>query len=238
MHCIDGVKSKKKLYFKFDHTAWRKMMLYTRYAKGEISGLGLVDMIDGALYVSDVFIVRQEATAASVELDPDHLAEIMTEAVQRGDKTFSSRLRLWWHSHCDMNTYHSSTDTDTVDLLGKYSPYVLSVVTNKKEEYDAALNLFDPVRVTIKEVEVLQIDNDELDEKCREEVHTMVKEPVFSRPPLLVYYEKGKRLEKELDLSEEGLDSIWPDRDTSEEQEAEQGAEHGHVHAVARPRGV
>lgn len=212
MHCIDGVKSEKKLYFKFDQTAWRKMMLYTRYAKGEVSGLGLVDMIDGAPYVSDVFIVRQEATAGSVELSPEHLGEIVTEAVRKGDKTFSSRLRLWWHSHSEFKTFHSPTDSDTVELLGKFSPYVLSVVTNKKEEYDAALSIFKPVRVTIKDAEALLIDNDELDEKCRDEVYEMVKEPVRSKPAVITYFENGKKVERELDLSGEGVKDWWPPR--------------------------
>lgn len=185
-HDHDAV-AKYKVYF--DHTAWRKMMAYTKYAKGEVGGLGLVDEVRGRLHIADTFILPQSATASSVEYDDEAFSKLVHDKVKAGDKKFTQRLRMVWHSHADIGCFHSGTDKDTVNTIVQSSPYVLSVVTNKKGGCDISLVIQRPLRVVVKEVEFVMIYNDGLEARCRKEVEEMVHE-VPSR--VTVHYEGGK----------------------------------------------
>ena len=169
--------------FYFDAKAWRKMMFYTKHATGEISGLGVVEEVSGGLWVKDVFITKQKATGVSVDVDPQHLSDIVYQKIRGGDINFASKLRLWWHSHVHMDTFHSSTDRDTVQKMGANCPYLLSVVTNKDEDYEAWLSVFKPFRATVTNADIMIIHEDgELEEQCKNEVETLVEKETVTYP--------------------------------------------------------
>ena len=122
-------------------------------ADGEVSGLGLVEeqTDDGglitALKITKVFLPKQTCTGANTELDQDSVARVMMEIPE------PSKLRLWWHSHGDMDTFWSGTDDDTIRRLAN-DGLLLSVVLNKAGKMLARLDQFTPLRVTIDDLPV------------------------------------------------------------------------------------
>lgn len=178
---------KQTTYLKFERNAYRKMMTYARLAEGEISGFGLVDEIDGSLYVADIILPDQEAGPGHVDLDQRDITRIITERVMAGDLKFPERLKLWWHSHSDFGCFKSGTDDATVDRLLEYAPYVVCLVVNNKEEYEASLHVAKPVPVHTDDVKIIIVDSDEdeMTKRCREDIERLVHTPPppkFERP--------------------------------------------------------
>lgn len=141
--------------------AWVKMMFHAKHADGEVSGLGTVEERDGLLVVTDTFIFNQEADSASVEIDPESIADMVFKKFKAGDKDFSKRLRFWWHSHASMGCFHSGTDTGTEKMLSDMWPYTISVVVNKQQKFDCALIISKPTKARIEKVPVFLLLSDE-----------------------------------------------------------------------------
>ena len=122
-------------------------------ADGEVSGLGLVEeqtdegRLITALKVTKVFLPKQTCTGANTELEPNSVAQVMVDVPD------PARLRLWWHSHGDMDTFWSGTDEDTIRRLAN-DGLLLSVVMNKAGKMLARLDQFTPLRVTIDDLPV------------------------------------------------------------------------------------
>lgn len=153
----------------------QRLDLYIQCAAGEISGLGTVERFGaGDFLVTAVHLFEQECTGASTELSQEDVARFLLEAVRNGIDT--GTIKLWWHSHCDMECFWSGTDDDTASRFG--NGWMLAVVGNKVGQYRARLDFFEPVRMTLDNLEVRvrqQVDPDlkveveaEIAEKCRQ----------------------------------------------------------------------
>jgi len=163
--------------------AREKILHYVSLAKGEVSGLGLVDEIrddKGKLtgfFVSDVFLVKQVSSAVTTELDEKAVSDLLVELDGKGVDI--GKVKLWWHSHGDMKTFWSSTDTDCVEGLSNGS-YFISIVTNKKGDVLCRVDLYSPFRIALDEVTVeTAIPNFGLLEECKVEFAAKVKESSF-----------------------------------------------------------
>lgn len=166
--------------------AHEKLACWTRIADGEISGLGTVREVrrDGriaALRIDDVHLLRQQCSAGSTELESDAVASHLHRAAAEG---VADRVRLWWHSHAEMDTFWSGTDVATIEETGG-APYWLSLVCNKKGDRRLRLDVFEPIRITVDElpwhVEVPKIG---VEEFCREEYEEKVLEYPRRRPAI------------------------------------------------------
>jgi hypothetical protein len=77
--------------------AFERLKLYIDLCPFEVGGLGMVENREGDFFVTSISLIRQRASDADTQLDPeavaDHLLRILQEA---GDL---SAVRLWWHSH-------------------------------------------------------------------------------------------------------------------------------------------
>lgn len=107
-----------------------EIMHYVDKATGEVSGLGRVQKTtNGDLMVTKVYLLDQENTGSSTDLDEDAVAKLMYESREdEGD------LNFWWHSHVNMGVFWSGTDMETIRQFGK-NGYLLSTVFNKKNEH-------------------------------------------------------------------------------------------------------
>ncbi len=134
--------------------AHEKLDCWTDLASGEVSGLGTTTEVrdrDGrieAIRVDNVHLLEQHCSESSTEMDSEAVARFLHEAAcnDRADS-----VRLWWHSHADMDVFWSGTDEETVERIGG-APYFVSLVCNKAGHRRARLDLFEPFRITVDEL--------------------------------------------------------------------------------------
>lgn len=175
-----------------DPEAMAKMRAWTRYATEEVSGLGLVEPIWGegnivGFEVVEVFILKQECSSATTELDPEAIAELMIQLEQEGR---SDQLRVWWHSHADSGVFWSPTDRENIRRLNA-DDYIVSIVVNKAWDIRARVDFFSPVAVTLDELPVhILLGDQQLQDTCRSQVEKLVR----SRPMMsLVMDPRGRK---------------------------------------------
>jgi len=153
-----------------------KIWHWVRMATGEVSGLGLVDVIDGQMVVSDVFLPKQECTSADTDLDQQAVAQLMMELDNEGVDL--GKLRFWWHSHADMEVFWSGTDTGTMQELSGGDTFLLSMVVNKKHDRKLRVDMFNPFNMILDNLgaSVLDLSDEELKEECKKAFDENVSE--------------------------------------------------------------
>lgn len=111
-----------------------KIQWYVDRCDKEISGLGkLIKQEDGSLFINKIYLLEQECTGTSTDLDEEAVAKLLFEA--KDDK---GQMLFWWHSHVNMDVFWSGTDMDTIEELGGQGMIVASVF-NKKGEIRTAI---------------------------------------------------------------------------------------------------
>ncbi len=124
--------------------ALAKLLLYADGCPVEIGGLGTVAWQGGDLLVSDLFILPQRVSASDTELEPDALFAFL-ERLARTDGDIAT-VRLWWHSHGDMDLLWSETDCATIENLP--GDFWVAILVNRKGELRCRLDAFVPRRET------------------------------------------------------------------------------------------
>ena len=151
-----------------------KIRHYTALAAGEVSGLGLVEEVEGGFLVTRIFLPRQECSPGGTELDQDWVAALLVTLEEEGID--SGKLRCWFHSHSSFNVFWSPTNEECITGLANDN-YYISLVVNKAGDMLARLDIFKPVRVTIDSVPVVVRGEDtRLLEQCRTEFAERVTE--------------------------------------------------------------
>ena len=89
-------------------TAWAKLRYMCTSSDTEIGGFG-VSSTEDPLLVTEFHLIKQECTAATVELDDEALAEYVEDQVASGRHP-SECLRIWIHTHPSKCTTPSGTD--------------------------------------------------------------------------------------------------------------------------------
>ena len=146
---------------------------YVDIAPGEVSALGVVERDGEDLVVTDLFLPKQTCSGASTEMDQSDVAKILVDLESQGID--SKTLRLWLHSHADMNTFWSQTDAETIRGLCN-DGFLLSVVTNKKGAMLARVDVFEPIPFTIDKVPVEPLLPDfGLRDQCKAEIEARVQ---------------------------------------------------------------
>jgi len=207
---------------------------YSRLADGEISGLGAVEEFDGGFLVTDLYLPKQTCSPASTVLDQDAVATLLLELDRAGKDP--GTIRFWWHSHGDLGAFWSRTDAECVENLTN-GDYLLSMVTNRRGDVLARIDVFRPVRFTVDGIGVsVRSRTEGLFEACRREVEEKVAE--WPGPPLSARPAEGGGFldgpgaflpDSEADLFEERFvtgDPTWEDYAARmRETEGERGGE-------------
>lgn len=171
--------------------SFKKLMSITDLCEGEVTGFFDVeyqtDFVDSqggeprkAFVVGEVYLVKQEAGAADVEMDEDGILDAMEELIAAGKMQMP---RGWWHSHVNMQAFFSGTDDNTINNVFLNDTYTVSLVVNKRRDAKASLVLFEdlpyglgtsPIRI-----DGLKITVDgsvlEIPEELRKEVEEKVR---------------------------------------------------------------
>lgn len=158
------------------HQAWAKMRAFVDNCEDEISGLGKVEIVDGAFLVTDIAIFEQAVGPAHSNIPAQALAKFQCELLKK--KENPKEWFLWWHSHAKMSTFFSGTDMATIESSTDF-PMMLSIVTNHKHEFSARFDLYKPMRMDQKvTVEVLEDEDEAIIAHCKAEIAKKVTKPV------------------------------------------------------------
>jgi len=151
-----------------------KIRHWTALAKGEFSALGLVEKNGDDLIVPEIYLPKQTCSPANTDMDQTDVARLMVDLEKQGiDPT---TLRLWLHSHGDMRTFWSNTDTSTIQGLAN-DGFVVSIVTNKNADVLARVDCFHPFRFTFENVRTEpMLPTFDLLDACRQEFMEKVME--------------------------------------------------------------
>lgn len=165
--------------------AMQMLWLWTDFAKGEVSCLGLVDEVVStetgrtkALIVTDFFLVKQQCTYEETDMDVSDVARLIAELESKGID--SRKLRCWAHSHGSMSVFWSGQDESCISGLAN-NEWLLSLVVNKRRDTQMRLDQYHPSHMYIPDVqwEVKYPLVDGLAEACFDEFKSKVRETTF-----------------------------------------------------------
>jgi hypothetical protein len=127
----------------------------------EIGGLGTVAEDAEGLLITDVVLLAQKVSAWDTELDAEGLFDFLGRLVAGGGD--ATGVRLWWHSHADMDLIWSDTDCATIANLP--GDFWVALLVNRRGEVACRLDAFVPRRQTwdLPLMEVLDGDDRDLE---------------------------------------------------------------------------
>lgn len=148
----------------FTYDALAKMDAFIQTCPTEVGWLGYVEHFatENLYYVTDVELFKQNASAATTEIQPETLSSFAEELLARdnGVELWNS-LRLWGHSHVNMGVTPSGQDDSQMKVFSANTDYFIRVIGNKAGEmkvdvYDftAGINCLD----VVWNVETLEIE--------------------------------------------------------------------------------
>lgn len=109
---------------------YSEMKTYCDLAKGEISGLGKIEVKDGVARIVAIALLEQENTSAHTEISEDTITKFIMNLAKKGQSP--EMWKVWWHTHHDFGTFWSQVDTDNIASLSAYmQSYLISVELNK-----------------------------------------------------------------------------------------------------------
>ena len=183
-----------EIYIK--HAAWRKIKMWVDIASGEVSGLGEVEVVDSKITVTEVYLLDQTSSGSSTEMDSGAVAKLIDDKIRKdGD---ANNIKLWWHSHADMNVFWSATDDNAIEEFNNETDtnnWFLSIVVNKKGEVKCRIDTFHPVQFFLNDIPLKIVDyTAAMYARAEKEVKRKVKKPKpydYSK-----YKDKNKKKDK------------------------------------------
>lgn len=148
--------------------AYNKMWHYVDLADQEVGWLGTVNKLGKAFLIKDVFLLKQEVSAAQTVITIEGLSEFGEDILKLPDGIeIYNNIRFWGHSHVNMGTSASGQDESQMDLFEESGhPYFIRGILNKRGRmeftiyfYENGLRavdpewcVYDPVDSTIRNV--------------------------------------------------------------------------------------
>jgi len=122
---------------RFSPTAWAKLLFLRDLGETEVGGFG-ISAADDLLYVTDVQLVRQTCTGASVQFDDVSVADFFDRQVDAG--VAPARCgRLWLHTHPGNSAEPSGTDEQTFWRVFQRTDWALMFVLARGGQISARL---------------------------------------------------------------------------------------------------
>lgn len=125
--------------------ALAKMWHIVDLCNKEVGWLGTVVRDNMSFLVTDVFLLEQEASMATNELDPESIAKLAGELMAKEENSLDliNSLKLWGHSHVNMDVGPSGQDDTQMEEFNKNgSEWFLRAIANKKGKIRFDLFLF------------------------------------------------------------------------------------------------
>lgn len=137
-------------YIHITPQAMAKLDTYIKLVPTEVSGLGKVEKIDGELFITDVYLLEQVVSGVSTDLDTEAVSKFITDMVRKGEDP--GDIKLWWHSHANMDTFWSGTDENTAERF--QNGWMLCIVGNRHGKYRVRFDIYEPIRATVDRLEL------------------------------------------------------------------------------------
>ena len=119
---------------RFSPTAWAKLLFFRDRGETEISGFGITGP-DDLLYVTEFTTIKQQASAVSISLDDEAVADLFETQVDAGRKP-EDFFRIWCHSHPGDSPQPSSTDEKTFQrVFGRCSWAVMFILAGNSDTF-------------------------------------------------------------------------------------------------------
>ena len=134
--------------------AFQKLKTYIEICPVEISGLGQVEVREDRFVVTDLSLIPQKVSPSETELDSQHVCEFLSQCLVQGKDPAS--LRVWWHSHGEMDLHWSRTDQETIKAFP--GEYLISIVGNKRGQFLCRLDIFAPAPQIIDGLDLVPFD--------------------------------------------------------------------------------
>jgi hypothetical protein len=122
--------------------AWEQMWAYVELISGEVACFGYTELDEDhkEIYVSELFLVPQQADATEVDFMKEGLSYAIEKAL---DEDRINDLRFCIHSHGNCGAQWSSTDEDMIRKIGSTgTPWFASVIFNKKRATAGRVDIF------------------------------------------------------------------------------------------------
>lgn len=166
---------------------FQKVMHWVDKCPQEISGMGIIEIIDGIPTVTDAFLFKQKNTSTSTDLDGHDINALLYELHVKGVK---SDLRWWWHSHVNMGVFWSATDQSTIQEIGSQG-WITASVFNKKREVKSAIYTAEPFNIYMPDVPTTVIT--QIPQALINEWDKSYNEKVVIEPPKQYSLYEGRR---------------------------------------------
>ena len=148
-------KVTKKPTVRFSQKAYQQMWALTEACPIEISAMGIIateeqkksEGITEDFYVLEYFVIDQECTGTSTDLDDDAFIDLVMKLRDRGIS--AEQIVVWWHSHVRMGVSHSGTDEAQIERFD-FDTVCISAITNKKNELNLRVDMYKPFRHTFE----------------------------------------------------------------------------------------
>ncbi len=166
------MKVKQNLRVRIDADAMERIWHWTDLAAGEFSCLGTVT--DDVL-VGNVQLFDQICTAASTELDQEALAKFLVT------HPAPQNVRAWCHSHARLGVFWSQQDEACIEGLAN-DQCLVSIVVNKKREFKARIDVWQPFRLTFDDLPLeIRLPDQNLRGECERlfNAHVVEMQPVL-----------------------------------------------------------
>ncbi len=164
----------------FTRQAWTKLMAYCRATNLETSGFMLLERDGDLLWIDDIYLLQQESTGTSTEMDRTAIAKFQLDLYKKGiiGKKDSKKRLAHWHTHPTFNVFWSGTDMEMRRLNSQGVDYFVSIVVNQKGEALAAIDINGEFPLSINDLPIEIVDDfDDMIKACKAEVELKVKSP-------------------------------------------------------------
>jgi len=160
---------------------YEKIMFWVDSCDKEISGMGKVTIKDGGYQIIEAYLLEQEVTSTTTDIDAVALGKLMSETIKE-----EGHLNFWWHSHVNMGTFWSGTDIQTIKDFGK-AGFCLATVFNKKRDTRTAYcqggdDFFTPLFIDDIKLEIARPVNLSKHKQWKKEMDDKVRIPKITLP--------------------------------------------------------
>ena len=175
----------------------------------EISGFGKVVVKDGNYWVIEAYLLEQEVSAATTDIDAESLAKLMGETMKE-----EGHLNFWWHSHVNMGAFWSGTDTDTIREIGE-AGFCLATVFNKRREtrtafYQGGDDFLPAIWVDDMKLQINHVTDNKSEAKWKKEMKKKVRTKTYAPPKHQTHnYYQGKQDKWGKSQGEWEYGSVW-----------------------------
>jgi hypothetical protein len=180
---------------------------YSKIAAHEFSVMGIIEEEKEKngrvkkLYVSDIHFVEQTNSQSETDMDEQGLAKLVLRLAEEG-KGDEGRLKAWIHSHGHMGCFWSTTDEECItNLVNSSESYLVSIVINKKDEYRARIDTYNPVPLTVDNLTVTFEQENPYMGFCKAEYAAKARNANVIQPVGHVINAKGKNGQQKWDWS-------------------------------------